>query len=197
MSLVLIDNYDSFVWNLWRYCAELGVSAQVVRNDVVSSNEILSWNPDGIILSPGPCGPETAGICVDLIKKTAGHVPILGVCLGHQAMGYAFGARIVQTPPAHGKASLTHNTGKGLFKNLPRSFRVARYHSLSVDSNALPSCLDITAWTADGLIMGLSHKEDPIHGVQFHPESIASEHGYGILKNFLTLTGHIQHEKVA
>jgi anthranilate synthase component 2 len=188
--LVLIDNYDSFAYNLVHYLGELGASCQVFRNDKISTDDVLGLKPSGIVLSPGPCTPTKAGICLELIEKAATSVPILGVCLGHQAIGQAFGGRVVRAPaPMHGKLSRITHTGKGVFKGLPKSFEVTRYHSLTVAPDSVPDCLAITAKTADGVIMGLQHKKLPVHGVQFHPESIASEHGHALLANFLELAG--------
>lgn len=198
MPLVLIDNYDSFTWNLWHYLAELGIEAKVVRNDAATVRDILSWQPKGIVLSPGPCDPDKAGICLELIEKAAGKIPVMGVCLGHQAIGQIFGGRVIRAPkPIHGKVSPIHHNGQGLFAGLPDPFRATRYHSLLVERETLPSCLEITAQTDDGLIMGLSHREFPVHGVQFHPESIASEHGHDILRNFLDMSGLMHNERAA
>ncbi len=184
--ILLIDNYDSFTYNLFHYLGELGEPVTVVRNDRISAADAISMGPDSIVLSPGPCDPDKAGICLELIRSAAGKIPILGVCLGHQAIGQAFGGRIVRAPqPMHGKMSKIHHTGASVFRGLPNDFRATRYHSLVVDRANLPSTLEITAETDDGIIMGLAHKRFPIHGVQFHPESIASEHGHKILRNFL------------
>ncbi|PKU25769.1 anthranilate synthase component II [Telmatospirillum siberiense] len=192
---VLIDNYDSFTYNLWHYLGELGAEVQVVRNDARTVAEIMAMGPEGIVISPGPCDPAHAGICLDLIAHCAGKLPLLGVCLGHQAIGQAFGGKVIRAPqPVHGKTSAIHHLGSGLFNGLPSPFEATRYHSLLVDRQSLPSCLEVTAWTEDGLIMALAHKELNIHGVQFHPESIASQHGHRMLENFLALarcrTGH-------
>jgi len=188
---LLIDNYDSFTYNLVHYLGELGAEMRVVRNDAVSAAEALALDPRGIVLSPGPCTPNEAGICLDVIALAAEKkLPLLGVCLGHQAIGQYFGGKVVRAPaPVHGKTSSIHHGGTGLFRGLPSPFRATRYHSLLVERDGLPSCLDVTAWTEDGLIMGLSHKTLPIMGVQFHPESIASEHGHALLRNFLDLAG--------
>ncbi|HIJ63938.1 MAG TPA: aminodeoxychorismate/anthranilate synthase component II [Rhodospirillaceae bacterium] len=186
---LLIDNYDSFTYNLWHYLGELGAETEVRRNDALSVAEALAMNPEGIVISPGPCDPDRAGICLELIAKAAGRIPILGVCLGHQAIGQAFGGRVVRAPqPVHGKTSDIHHVGAGLFAGLPTPFRATRYHSLVVDRPSLPACLEATAWTDDGLVMGLAHRSLNLHGVQFHPESIASEHGHLLLGNFLALT---------
>lgn len=188
MTILLIDNYDSFTYNLFHYLGELGEPVAVVRNDRISSADAIAMRPDSIVLSPGPCDPDKAGICLELIRSTAGKIPILGVCLGHQAIGQAFGGRIVRAPqPMHGKLSTIHHTAASVFRGLPNDFLATRYHSLVVERASLPSVLEITAETNDGIIMGLAHKRFPIHGVQFHPESIASEHGHRILRNFLDL----------
>ena len=188
--LVLIDNYDSFTYNLVHYLGELGGECRVFRNDKITAAEVLRLKPKGIVLSPGPCTPNEAGICLELIEKAGPTVPLLGVCLGHQAIGQAYGGKVVRAPvPMHGKLSAITHAGKGLFKGLPRKFEVTRYHSLIVERKGLPAELAVTARTADGLIMGLQHKTHPVHGVQFHPESIASEHGHALLANFLDLAG--------
>jgi anthranilate synthase component 2 len=188
--LVLIDNYDSFTYNLVHYLGELGAACRVFRNDKIAVAEVLKLKPKGIVLSPGPCTPSQAGICLDLIAKGGPKIPLLGVCLGHQAIGQAYGGEVVRAPqPMHGKLSKITHTSKGLFKALPKSFEVTRYHSLIVERTSLPSDLAVTAKTSDGLIMGLQHKTHPVHGVQFHPESIASEHGHALLANFLELAG--------
>jgi anthranilate synthase component 2 len=188
--LLLIDNYDSFTYNLVHFLGELGAACEVVRNDKIGVAEAIARKPRGIVLSPGPCTPNEAGICLDLIAKAGADIPILGVCLGHQAIGQVYGGKVVRAPaPMHGKLSrITHN-GKGVFKGLPKRFEVTRYHSLIVDRASLPGCLTVTAETSDGLIMGLQHKAHPVYGVQFHPESIASEHGHALLANFLEVAG--------
>lgn len=185
--LLLIDNYDSFTWNLVHYLGELGEEVKVVRNDALSVSEALALNPHSIMLSPGPCDPDQAGICLDLTKAAAEkRIPLIGVCLGHQTIGQAFGGKVVRCKEiVHGKLGQMHHTDKSLFRGLPSPFMATRYHSLVVERETLPDCLDVTAWLEDGTIMGLMHRELPIHGVQFHPESIASEHGYEMLKNFL------------
>jgi len=186
--LLLIDNYDSFTYNLVHFLGELGASAVVRRNDQITVDEALAMNPDGIVLSPGPCDPDKAGICLDLVKA-AGDLPLLGVCLGHQSIGQAYGGRVVRAPEImHGKLSPVSHTGSGVFEGLPSPITVTRYHSLTVDRPSLPDDLMITAETENGLIMGLEHRERPVHGVQFHPESIASEHGHDLLRNFIALT---------
>ena len=186
--LLLIDNYDSFTYNLFHYLGELGEEAKVVRNDQIGAEEALGLKPHAIVISPGPCDPDRAGICLDLIAKTGGRVPLLGVCLGHQCIGQAYGGNIVRAPtPMHGKLSRIHHSGKSVFEGLEDGFEATRYHSLVVDRKSLPDVLEITAESDDGVIMGLQHKTYPIHGVQFHPESIASEHGHALLKNFLRI----------
>ncbi|HVA15807.1 MAG TPA: aminodeoxychorismate/anthranilate synthase component II [Stellaceae bacterium] len=184
---LLIDNYDSFTYNLWHFLGELGADVTVRRNDALSVAEALAMAPQGIIISPGPSDPDHAGICLDLVRR-AGNVPLLGVCLGHQAIGQAIGGKIVRAPePMHGKLSAIHHDGTGVFARLPNPFKATRYHSLAVERASLPESLRVTAWTEDGLVMGLAHRERPLHGVQFHPESIASVAGHSLLKNFLDL----------
>jgi anthranilate synthase component 2 len=186
--ILLIDNYDSFTYNLFHFLGELGEAITVVRNDRISAADALKLRPDSIVLSPGPCDPDKAGICLELIRAAAGRVPVLGVCLGHQAIGQAFGGKIVRAPlPMHGKLSLIHHDGRSVFHGLPDAFEATRYHSLVVDRGTLPGELEITAETDDGVIMGLAHRRYPVHGVQFHPESIASAHGHALLRNFLNL----------
>ncbi|WP_374381409.1 aminodeoxychorismate/anthranilate synthase component II [Dongia sp.] len=187
---ILIDNYDSFTYNLYHYLGELGADIEVHRNDQITVDEVMAKKPQGIILSPGPCDPDRAGICLDLIKAASGKIPILGVCLGHQAIGQAFGGKVVRAnKPMHGKMSNVHHGNKSVFRDIPNDFAATRYHSLVVDRETLPKDLEITAETEDGTIMGLAHKSLPIAGVQFHPESIASEHGHKLLSNFLTSAG--------
>jgi len=186
--LLLIDNYDSFTYNLFHFLGELGQEVVVKRNDKISAADALRMKPESIVLSPGPCDPDKAGICLDLIKSAGGDVPILGVCLGHQAIGQAYGGRIVRAPvPMHGKLSRIHHRGNSVFRGLEDGFSATRYHSLVIDRPHLPDCLEITAETDDGVIMGVAHKNHPVHGVQFHPESIASQHGHALLENFLEL----------
>lgn len=186
MSILLLDNYDSFTYNLLHYLAELGADTEVVRNDALSLQEIRRKKPQGILISPGPGRPEDAGICPNVIRELGGEFPIFGVCLGHQAIGMVFGGTVKRAPePMHGKTSAVVHEGKGVFAGLPTPFTATRYHSLIVDKNGFPEALEITAETEDGLIMGLQHRTLPIHGVQFHPESIASECGHALLKNFL------------
>jgi len=187
--LLLIDNYDSFAYNLVHYLGELGAECVVRRNDALGVADALAMSPAGIVLSPGPCDPDRAGICLELVRAAAGKVPLLGVCLGHQAIGQAFGGRIERAPvPMHGKPSAISHDGGALFRGLPSPFTAIRYHSLVVAPDSVPDTLRVTARTEDGVVMGLSHRELPVHGVQFHPESIASEHGHRILANFLEMT---------
>lgn len=187
--ILLVDNYDSFTWNLVHYLGGLGVEVEVRRNDALTVEEALALKPEAIVISPGPATPNEAGICLDLITRAAGEgVPVFGVCLGHQAIGQVFGGDVIRAPlPIHGKLAEVKHRGEGVFRGINGPFKATRYHSLVVDRKTLPDALAITAETDDGLIMGLSHKELPVHGVQFHPESIASEHGQTILKNFLDL----------
>ena len=186
--LLLVDNYDSFTYNLFHYLGELGAKVKVVRNYEVTAQEALAMKPEGIVLSPGPCTPNEAGICLDVIEKAHGRMPILGVCLGHQAIGQAYGGRIVRAPePMHGKLSRVHHTGKSVFRGLNNDFLATRYHSLTIDPPSMPASLEITATSEDGVIQGVMHKTHPVHGVQFHPESIASENGHALLANFLAL----------
>ena len=186
--IVLIDNYDSFTFNLVHYLGGLGADVVVHRNDKIAPADVIAADPDAIMLSPGPCTPNEAGICLDLIAKSAGKIPLLGVCLGHQAIGQAFGGRVVRAPvPMHGKLSAISHTGRGVFRGLEGPFKATRYHSLVVDRVGLPRDLLVNAETDDGLVMGLMHAELPVHGVQFHPESIASQHGHRMLRNFLDL----------
>jgi anthranilate synthase component II len=186
--IVLIDNYDSFTFNLVQYLGDLGADVVVFRNDKVTVEEVMAADPDAIVLSPGPCTPKEAGICCDLIEKASDRIPIFGVCLGHQAMGHVFGGDVIRAPqPVHGKTSDIHHEGQSVFRGINHPFKATRYHSLIVDRATMPGDLQVTAETNDGLVMGLAHATRPVHGVQFHPESIASEHGHTILKNFLEL----------
>ena len=186
--LVLIDNYDSFTFNLVHYLGELGAEVKVHRNDKVTSGDVISADPDAIVLSPGPCTPKEAGICLDLITRAAPTIPILGVCLGHQAIGDAFGGKVVRAPePVHGKLSEIRHQGQGIFRGINAPFQATRYHSLVVERQSLPRDLTVTADTDGGIIMALAHTTLPVHGVQFHPESIASDHGHLMLKNFLDI----------
>jgi len=186
--LLLIDNYDSFTYNLFHYLGELGAEVRVVRNDEISAADALGMKPEGIVLSPGPCTPNEAGICLDVIKQAAGTMPILGVCLGHQAIGQVYGGKVVRAPePMHGKLSRMHHTGKSVFRGLNNDFLATRYHSLTIDPPSMPAVLEVTATSEDGVIQGVMHKNHPVHGVQFHPESIASENGHALLANFLQI----------
>ena len=187
--LLMIDNYDSFTYNLVQYFGELGEDVQVARNDEITLDQIEQLAPARICISPGPCSPNEAGISLALLQRFAERIPILGVCLGHQAIGQAFGGKVVRAKTLmHGKVSPVEHTASGVFANLPNRFSAARYHSLAVERETLPQCLEVTAWTDDGEIMGLRHRTLPIEGVQFHPESIATEHGHALLKNFLQMS---------
>jgi anthranilate synthase component 2 len=186
--ILLIDNYDSFTYNLFHFLGELGAEVRVERNDALTADQALALKPEGIVLSPGPCTPNEAGICLDVIRKAGGSVPILGVCLGHQAIGQVYGGTIVRAPePMHGKLSKIHHSGKSVFRGLNNDFNATRYHSLTIAPESMPAVLDITATSEDGVIQGVMHKTHPVHGVQFHPESIASENGHQLLKNFLDI----------
>jgi anthranilate synthase component 2 len=184
--LLLLDNYDSFTYNLYHFLGELGQRAEVWRNDAVSVEQVMAMRPDAIVISPGPCDPDRAGISLELVHAAAGVCPILGVCLGHQAIGQAFGGRIVRADTVmHGKLSAVEHQGRGILRDLPSPFAATRYHSLVIEPESLPSCLAVTARTEDGVIMAIEHEELPIYGVQFHPESIETEHGHQLLRNFL------------
>ena len=188
--ILVVDNYDSFTWNLVHYLAELGAETRVVRNDDLTAAEALALKPEALLLSPGPCTPNEAGICLALLDTAPLDMPIFGVCLGHQAMGQAFGGDVIRAKALmHGKTSPIEHEGKSVFAGLPSPFTATRYHSLAVKRETLPDVLEVTAWTADGEIMGLAHRTRPIHGVQFHPASIATEHGHHLLANFLDLAG--------
>ncbi|HRK17577.1 MAG TPA: aminodeoxychorismate/anthranilate synthase component II [Hyphomicrobiaceae bacterium] len=188
--LLLIDNYDSFTYNLFHYFGELGHVPEVVRNDALSVAEAMALKPSAIVLSPGPCTPNEAGICLDLIAAAGPTIPMLGVCLGHQAIGQHYGGIVKRAPvPMHGKMSTISTSGTGVFKGIPREIEVTRYHSLIVERETLPEQLEITATSGDGLVMAMAHKVHPVHGVQFHPESIASEYGHEMLANFLEIAG--------
>ena len=188
--ILVIDNYDSFTYNLVHYLNELGAETLVYRNDALSVEEALGLKPQGVLLSPGPCTPNEAGICLDLLAAAPEDLPILGVCLGHQAIGQAYGGDVVRAKQVmHGKTSPMFHEGKGIFAGLPNPFTATRYHSLSVEKSTLPPVLEVTAWTEDGEIMGFQHRHRPIQGVQFHPESIATEGGHAMLANFLKLAG--------
>ena len=185
--IVLIDNYDSFTFNLFHYLGGLGADVVVHRNDKISAADVVTAEPEAIVLSPGPCTPNEAGICLELIAKASATIPLLGVCLGHQAIGQAFGGKVVRATPAHGKVFEIEHTDAGVFRGINGPFKATRYHSLVVERASMPAELTVTAETGDHLVMGLMHKSLPVHGVQFHPESIASEHGHLMLKNFLDL----------
>ena len=185
--IVLIDNYYSFTFNLFHYLGGLGADVVVHRNDKISVADVMALEPNAIVLSPGPCTPNEAGICLDLIAKASPTTPILGVCLGHQAIGQAFGGKVVRAAPLHGKVSEISHTGAGVFRGINGPLKATRYHSLVVERSSMPSALTVNAETADRLVMGLMHKSLPVHGVQFHPESIASEHGHLMLRNFIEL----------
>ena len=186
--ILVVDNYDSFTWNLVHYLAELGAETRVVRNDDLTAAEAWALKPEAVLLSPGPCTPNEAGICLAILDTAPLDMPIFGVCLGHQAMGQAFGGEVIRAKALmHGKTSPIEHEGRSVFKGLPSPFTATRYHSLAVRRETLPDVLEVTAWTADGEIMGLAHTTRPIHGVQFHPESIATEHGHDLLANFLDL----------
>jgi anthranilate synthase component 2 len=185
--LLMIDNYDSFTYNLVQYLGELGEEVKVVRNDEITVDEVARLAPAKIVISPGPCTPKEAGISVPLIERLAGKIPILGVCLGHQAIGQAFGGRIVHAGQLmHGKTSTIHHDARGVFRGLPDGFTATRYHSLAIERASLPACLEVSAWTADGEIMGVRHRTLAVEGVQFHPEAILTEHGHRLLGNFLS-----------
>jgi len=192
--ILVIDNYDSFTYNLVHYLAELGAQTQVYRNDALSVQDALALKPKAVLLSPGPCAPDQAGICLPLLRAAPEDMPILGVCLGHQSIGQAYGGDVIRAKTLmHGKTSQIHHNNVGLFKDLPNPFTATRYHSLAVKRETLPDDLVVTAWTDDGEIMGLQHRTRPIHGVQFHPESIATEGGHQILANFLNIAGIESH----
>lgn len=195
---LVIDNYDSFTYNLVHFLGELGADITVVRNDKITLDEIASIAPDAIVLSPGPCTPTEAGVCLAVIDRFKADIPILGVCLGHQAIGQAMGGDVVRAPYlVHGKTAKINHTGKGLFRGLNAGFEATRYHSLIVQQSTLPAALEVTATTEDGLIMGMQHKTLPLHGVQFHPESIASENGHALLQNFLNIARDFNAKKAA
>ena len=186
--LLLIDNYDSFTYNLFHYLGQLGADVVVKRNEEISADEAIAMRPDAVVLSPGPCTPNEAGICLELIAKANGTLPILGVCLGHQSIGQVYGGTVVRAPvPMHGKLSRIHHTGKSVFRGLNNDFMATRYHSLTIAPESMPADLEVTAVSEDGVIMGVMHKTHPVHGVQFHPESIASENGHALLQNFLRM----------
>lgn len=187
MNVALIDNYDSFTWNLVQYLGDLGVSVDVHRNDAISVAELRKKQPDAIVISPGPGTPDDSGICLEVINELGAETPIFGVCLGQQAIGQAYGGKVVRAAPMHGKVSIVQHSGEGVLRGINGPFQATRYHSLVVDRDTMPADLKVTAQTDDGLAMAVAHKKHPVHGVQFHPESIASEHGHTILKNFLDL----------
>ena len=196
--ILVIDNYDSFTYNLVHFLGELGADITVVRNDKITLDEIAAMAPEAIVLSPGPCTPNEAGVCLTLIDRFKGDIPILGVCLGHQAIGQAMGGDVIRAPHlVHGKTSKIRHTGKGVFRGLNNDFEATRYHSLIVQPDTLPEVLEVTATTDDGLIMGMQHKSLPVHGVQFHPESIASENGHALLQNFLNLARDFNQQRAA
>ncbi|KKC39245.1 hypothetical protein WH87_03175 [Devosia epidermidihirudinis] len=195
---LVIDNYDSFTYNLVHFLGELGADITVVRNDKITLDEVAAFGAEAVVLSPGPCTPNEAGICLALIERFKADLPILGVCLGHQAIGQAMGGDVIRAPHlVHGKTSAIHHTGKGLFRGLNNDFEATRYHSLIVKQETLPDTLEVTATTEDGLIMGMQHKTLPLHGVQFHPESIASENGHALLQNFLTIARDFNQKRAA
>ena len=186
--LLLIDNYDSFTYNLVQYLGELGADVHVHRNDAITLDQVAAWAPEMIVISPGPCTPNEAGICVPLIQRFAGEIPILGVCLGHQAIGQAFGGKIGRAQRVmHGKVSQVTHDGRGVFAGVPSPFTVTRYHSLAIEPPSMPACLEVTATAEDGEVMGVRHREFAVEGVQFHPEAILTEHGHALLRNFLDL----------
>ncbi|MEP0320543.1 anthranilate synthase component II [Bauldia litoralis] len=188
MTILVIDNYDSFTYNLVHFLGELGAKLAVRRNDKITVDEAVAMNPEAIVISPGPCTPNEAGICLSLIERVGAELPIFGVCLGHQAIGQVYGGTVVRAPSLmHGKLSIIHHTGKSVFRGINDDFRATRYHSLTIAPESMPEVMEVTATADDGVIMGAMHKTHPVHGVQFHPESIASEHGHRILKNFLDI----------
>jgi anthranilate synthase component 2 len=188
--ILVIDNYDSFTYNLVHYLNELGAETRVYRNDAITAEQALALKPQAVLLSPGPCTPDEAGVCLDLLARAPRDLPILGVCLGHQAMGQAEGGKVVRAKTLmHGKTDSIRHNGAGVFKDIPSPFTATRYHSLAIDRSSLPNTLEVTAWTDDGEIMGVQHKDRPMYGVQFHPESIATQYGHEMLANFLDLAG--------
>jgi len=189
MAFLVIDNYDSFTYNLVHFLGELGAKLVVRRNDKISVDEVMAMDPEGIVMSPGPCTPNEAGICLDVIKRAGPTIPMFGVCLGHQAIGQAYGGKVVRAPKLmHGKVSEIRHTGRSVFRGINGDFKATRYHSLTIAPDSVPKDLEVTAGSDDEVIMGVMHRKHPVHGVQFHPESIASEHGHQILKNFLDIT---------
>ncbi len=188
MTIVVIDNYDSFTYNLVHFLGELGAKLAVYRNDKITVDDVVAMDPEAIVISPGPCTPNEAGICLSLIERVGADIPIFGVCLGHQAIGQAYGGKVVRAPNLmHGKVSTVHHTGRSVFRGINGDFQATRYHSLTIDPESLPEVIEVTATSDDGVIMGAMHKSHPVHGVQFHPESIASEHGHRVLQNFLDI----------
>jgi anthranilate synthase component 2 len=188
MALLVIDNYDSFTYNLVHFLGELGAKLIVRRNDKISVDEVMAMDPEGVVMSPGPCTPNEAGICLDLIKRAGPTIPMFGVCLGHQAIGQAYGGNVVRAPKLmHGKVSEIRHTGRSVFRGINGDFKATRYHSLTIAPDSMPKDLEVTAGSDDEVIMGVMHRQHPVHGVQFHPESIASEHGHQVLKNFLDI----------
>jgi len=188
MTFLVVDNYDSFTYNLVHFLGELGAQLVVRRNDKITVDEAIAMAPEGIVLSPGPCTPNEAGICLDLVARAGARIPIFGVCLGHQAIGQAYGGKIVRAPTLmHGKVSTVHHDGRSVFRGINGDFQATRYHSLTIAPESVPTALEVTAWSDRGVIMGAMHKSHPVHGVQFHPESIASEHGHHVLRNFLDI----------
>jgi anthranilate synthase/aminodeoxychorismate synthase-like glutamine amidotransferase len=191
--ILLIDNYDSFTYNLYQYLGELGADLKVIRHDEMTADQALALNPERIVISPGPGNPDQAGISLEVIRKAAGRVPLLGVCLGHQSLGQVFGGSVVRAPKLmHGKTSEIHHDGRTVFAGLPTPFTATRYHSLVVKRDTVPDCLEVSAWTEDGLVMGLRHREHALEGVQFHPESILTRAGKDLLRNFLALREHVK-----
>jgi anthranilate synthase/aminodeoxychorismate synthase-like glutamine amidotransferase len=188
--VAVIDNYDSFTYNLVQYLGELGASTAVFRNDAIGAADLATMRPAAVVISPGPCTPDQAGISIEVVRRLGAETPLLGVCLGHQAIGQAYGGRVVRAPRVmHGKVSDIHHRGAGVMEGLPQPFAATRYHSLVVERESLPGCLEVTAWTADGVVMGLRHREHPVEGVQFHPESIATRCGHDLLRGFLRRAG--------
>jgi len=188
MTILVIDNYDSFTYNLVHFLGELGAKLAVYRNDKISVDDVVAMDPEAIVISPGPCTPNEAGICLSMIERAGADIPIFGVCLGHQAIGQAYGGKVVRAPTLmHGKISTVHHTGRSVFRGINGDFQATRYHSLTVDPESLPEVIEVTATSDDGVIMGAMHRNHPVHGVQFHPESIASEHGHRVLQNFLDI----------
>ena len=188
--ILVIDNYDSFTYNLVHYLNELGAQTRVWRNDALTADEALGMKPQAVLLSPGPCTPDEAGVCLDILRQAPRDLPILGVCLGHQAMGQAEGGKVIRAQTLmHGKTDEISHNGRGIFKDIPTPFTATRYHSLAIERSSLPNTLEVTAWTSDGEIMGVQHKDRPLYGVQFHPESIATQYGHEMLANFLDLAG--------